>query len=273
MTEFNSEYTKYWIKAIDKSIDGTVIPGNKHALHFFRKFEIDVVSQTVVDIGCSNGRMFDSLSTVSKSIIGIELDPFAATLAREKNYDLVIESRAEEMPLSDGTIDFVFSWLVFDILDQATFLCEVSRIIKLGGLFLFTFTGNDYFDDDELGLQAEANAFRKSFPKQFTNPQKLIDFLSISGFEVKNFCVFQRRGDFGRLQYVQLDLNEPIPNFYEGILVVKKMRGISLNKVKRDKLNTQLSSRHSKTSTRIAQKLGYPDSVSLFLSLGKNYSL
>jgi len=268
--EFNSDYTKYWIKAVDESIDGTVIPGSKHATHFFEKFQIDGVNEIVLDIGCSNGRMFDALTKVGKSIIGVELDPFAAALAREKNYVRVIVSRAEEMPLPDATVDFAFSWLVLDILDQATFLCEVSRIIKLGGLLLFTFTGSDYFDDDELGLQDEANAFRKGFPKQFTNSQALINFLLISGFEVEKFCSFPRRGDFGRLQYAQLDLNKLIPKFYEAILVVKKVREIRLNKVKNDKATARLSSRISRTSTRISRKLGYPDSASLFLSIGKN---
>jgi ubiquinone/menaquinone biosynthesis C-methylase UbiE len=59
--------------------------------------------------------MFDALSTVSKSIIGVELDPFAVALARKKNYVRLIESRTEEMPLPDATADFVFSWLVFEI--------------------------------------------------------------------------------------------------------------------------------------------------------------
>jgi len=264
---FNREYTEYWIKTVDKSIDGTVIPSNKHALHFFKKFGIDVVHQNVLDIGCSNGRMFDALSTVSESIIGVELDPFAVALARKKNYVRLIESRAEEMPLPDETADFVFSWLVFDILDQATFLCEASRIIKLGGLLLFTFTGSDYFDDDELALQAEANAFKKRFPKQFTNPQKLLEFFPIAGFEMKKICAFYRRGDFGRLKYVQLDLNKPIPKFYEAIVVVKKVGEMRLDNI--ETAAAELSSKVSITSTRIAQELGYSDSKSLFLGIGQ----
>jgi ubiquinone/menaquinone biosynthesis C-methylase UbiE len=76
-------------------------------------------------------------------LIGIDPDPVMLGIARKRLADKrlpieVIEGRAEELPLPDGTVDTaVVSYALCTIPDPEGALREVRRILKPGGRLLF----------------------------------------------------------------------------------------------------------------------------------------
>jgi SAM-dependent methyltransferase len=99
--------------------------------------------------------------------------------------------------MPDQYFDLVFSWAVFDVVDQKKALLEAHRILKVGGRLFFTGKNDNYFQDDQLAFTAEKNAFLKGFPNRFTNLPKLIHYLTQSGFKLDLLYLFPRRGDMG----------------------------------------------------------------------------
>lgn len=264
---FDKSYTDYWMRTVNGSIDGTIIPGNEHAWHFLSKlkmknFEKDSV---ILDVGCSFGRMFDTLYRLSSNIYGVDCDYYATSLAKRKPYIGVVDAPGEETGLPNNFAHLTFAWLVFDVLDQARFLQEASRITKVGGLLICTATNDSYCEDDVLAFKAEKNAYLKQFPKSFTNTFILNELLSELGFTMEVAWTFKRRGDFGKLKYSEHLNSNGFNNHYELLFVARKLQSAQVNI---PRYAGQLSKRFSDTSLAIAKKLGYLDSYALFRSIG-----
>ena len=105
-----------------------------------------------VDLGCGVGRVTRSLANHFESVLGLDVSPAMVELARDNLADrptVTIELMdGESIPLPDGSVDFVWSWAVFQHLPYNSLmermLDEVSRILKPGGVLLLevpTLTG------------------------------------------------------------------------------------------------------------------------------------
>jgi SAM-dependent methyltransferase len=72
--------------------------------------------------------------------VGVDPDPREVALARESGiYETVHESTGDSIQVGDGAFDFVFSNSVLEHVDQLDpTLREVGRVLKPGGLFVFT---------------------------------------------------------------------------------------------------------------------------------------
>jgi SAM-dependent methyltransferase len=119
--EFNKSYTNYWEKAVVKSIDGTVIAGHNQVRYFMDQLKIDK-SNSILDLGCSFGRMYSVLSEYSGSIYGVDPDKYAVSKAKEYPYKDVKEGSAENTGFEDDKFDLVFCWAVFDVVDHKRFM-------------------------------------------------------------------------------------------------------------------------------------------------------
>lgn len=83
------------------------------------------------------------------------------------------------------------------MVEQEDSLFELNRILKLGGIAMFTGKNIDYFDDDSATFIAERNAKIKDFPNHFTDLHKMIANLKEYGFLFEKLFIFFRRGDMG----------------------------------------------------------------------------
>lgn len=258
---FDSEYTKYWMSTVDKSIDGTEIPGVAHANYFLAKIPEINRNSIIIDIGCSYGRIFEALNYYSSNIHGIDLDPSALELAKKHDYISLHEAFAEQTPFASDFADLIFAFLIFDVLDQTKFLLEASRILKSGGYILLTGTSDNYDLDDSLALDAERNSYRKNFPKKFTNVPELIRYLGFIGFDIVEFFTFKRRGNFGIFQFSDSNkVDSELYIFYEFVIIAKKV------KANKD-INCpdfSVSSKHSKTALTHSLLNGFQDVDSFF---------
>ena len=80
---FDKSYHQYWRLTAKKSIDGTTIAGSNQVDYFLKKIKI-IKNHKILDLGCSNGRMFGCLSTYSNFIYGSDIDQFAINEEKKK---------------------------------------------------------------------------------------------------------------------------------------------------------------------------------------------
>ena len=194
--EFNEAYTNYWSLAVQESIDGTKVAGTSEIRKYLNQI---LIKQTdyVCDLGCSFGRMYELLATYTDHVFGVDPESSAVQKARLLGYKKVVEGSAEATTMPDKYFDLVFSWAVFDVVNQKKALQEANRILKVGGRLFFTGKNDNYFPDDRLAFIAEKNAFLKEFPNRFTNLPRLLNYLTHSGFNLDLLYLFPRRGDMG----------------------------------------------------------------------------
>jgi SAM-dependent methyltransferase len=92
----------------------------------------------VLDAGCGSGRTLEELGRYGE-VFGIELDPGAASMARERGCGEVVNGRLEELPWEDATFDLITCLDVIEHTpdDRAT-LRELRRVCRPGGFLLVT---------------------------------------------------------------------------------------------------------------------------------------
>lgn len=97
--------------------------------------------QTVLDLGCGTGYCMQQLPSVSTRI-GLDLSESMLAVARAKTNDancLWLTGDAEALPLQNESVDAVISSLSIQwCADNATLFSGIYRILKPGGVFLFS---------------------------------------------------------------------------------------------------------------------------------------
>ncbi len=86
----------------------------------------------LLDIGCGFGWGTNSLSSVSKKIIGIDVSEDALRVAKARYKDpIFIKSNAVKLPFRDQSIDAVIALEIIEhIENQKAFMSEVLRVLK-----------------------------------------------------------------------------------------------------------------------------------------------
>lgn len=129
LTSENME--EHWWLVSRRKIIETVI--KKHVKEINPEYKI-------LDIGCGTGGNFNLLSKYSQNIIGLENDPYAANLSKEKyNFNIIQGNLPDNIPFPDENFDLI---TLFDVLehvdDDETSLKNILAKIKPGGHFLLT---------------------------------------------------------------------------------------------------------------------------------------
>jgi malonyl-CoA O-methyltransferase len=108
----------------------------------------------IIDLGSGTGHCSRKLLKTYKNakLIGLDLAWKMASFSNQQrrffSKDRYICADAEYIPLPDNSVDFVFSNLMlYWIVIPDRFMNEVARILKPGGLFMFTTFGPDTLDE------------------------------------------------------------------------------------------------------------------------------
>jgi SAM-dependent methyltransferase len=107
----------------------------------------DVAGRRIVEIGCGAGQCGRWLVARGADVVGLDLSRrqllHSQHLDRTSGIVLqVVQADAQRLPLADGTFDLAFSAggaLAF-VADATAFLCEVARVLRTGGQFVFATT-------------------------------------------------------------------------------------------------------------------------------------
>ena len=151
----------------------------------------------VLDLGCGYGRLYPELSKFSQNIFGIDIDISMINDSSKLPYRSLHSSTAENTAFPENYFDKIIAFGVFDVVEQEIAVAELNRILKIGGLAMFTVKNNNYYDDDNAAFIAERNAKLKNFPNHFTDTNNLINNLELFGFSLDKIVIYQRRGDMG----------------------------------------------------------------------------
>src|SRR5579875_1582497 len=92
----------------------------------------------ILDAGCGSGRTLQELVDYG-TVVGLELDPDAAAVARGRGCGEVVEGRLESLPWGDGTFDLITCLDVIEHTpDDRLTLSELRRVTRPGGYLLAT---------------------------------------------------------------------------------------------------------------------------------------
>jgi len=262
--KFDKQYTKYWASAVTKSVDGTTIAGVNEVQNILHSLRVGSHNKTL-DLGCSIGRMYETLAVHSNDVYGVDIDTYAVEQANLRPYKEVRQGSAEKIGFDTEFFDFVFCWAVFDVVDHDLGLAEMNRVLKGAGKLLITGKNDTYFDDDTLAFKAEKNAFLKGFPNHFTDLVSLLNNLTSLGFSLDQLLLFPRRGDLGNLEYVNQS-NEEIDAYYgyEYLILCHKIGEYNSGTL----IKNSLDNRFSKTATNMAIKAGFKGPEEFFNVIG-----
>lgn len=98
----------------------------------------------VLDLGCGNGRTTVPLARRGYEVVGIEYSPSLVELAKQHRPDIDVQhGDARQLKFADESFDVAFfSWNGMDYMhpvsDRLRVLTEVRRVVKSGGLYVFS---------------------------------------------------------------------------------------------------------------------------------------
>ena len=174
---FNKDYNQYWKKSIEETlVDGTKVPGDEIIYKLIESLNINA-HESVLDLGCGFGRLFPNLIKFTKKVYGIDIDMSMVNDASNYEYISLHQSTAEETRYPDKFFDKVVSLGVFDVVNQEQAISELNRILRVGGVCMFTGKNINYYEDDTVAFIAERNAKLKQFPNKFTDVKLFISNL------------------------------------------------------------------------------------------------
>jgi ubiquinone/menaquinone biosynthesis C-methylase UbiE len=99
----------------------------------------DILQRHILDVGAGKGRFMIECMKRGVDVSGIEYNPHYIQLANKQAEEMglkldLIEGRAEAMPYSDESFDFLnFSEVIEHVQDPEQVLCEAHRVLKHHG--------------------------------------------------------------------------------------------------------------------------------------------
>lgn len=133
---------------MDERLMRTMLDVDEH--HWWYRGRRDVIVQELVrlpldhegralDAGCGSGRTLLELARYCHSVAGLELNPDAAEVARERGDFEVRTGRVEELPWEEQTFDLITCLDVIEHTpDDTVALRELRRVSRPGGWLLLT---------------------------------------------------------------------------------------------------------------------------------------
>ncbi len=93
----------------------------------------------VLDVGCLGGRLSRFIMEQGNEVIGVELNPRAAEIAKARGVHVKIANLDEGLPFNDESFEIVSAGSVLEYLyDTKLFFDESHRVLKKDGILVFS---------------------------------------------------------------------------------------------------------------------------------------
>ncbi|MDP7323689.1 MAG: class I SAM-dependent methyltransferase [Candidatus Woesearchaeota archaeon] len=98
-----------------------------------------------LDFGCGVGANLSMLRKISKNVIGIDYSQKAIDYCANRGYDHAVRMSGDNLEFEENSFDLVLCSDVLEhIEDDKTALKEIARVLKPGGILLFTVPAHNY---------------------------------------------------------------------------------------------------------------------------------
>jgi len=117
---------------------------------------IQIERGIALDFGCGMGRLTQGLAVYFDKAVGIDISPTMIELAKKSTDDERISfelGQLESLDASNESVDFLYSYIVFQHLGKASiliFIKEFIRVLKVGGLAVFQVPSKCLVSGDEV---------------------------------------------------------------------------------------------------------------------------
>lgn len=140
------ENSKYYINS-DKGRGITEAEFRQSGADTYKRFitddELIKNRQSILDFGCGNGRLTEYMAKDFKKVFGVDISRTMILEARERLKNLMnvylTEIDGQHIPLPDGSINIVFSYLVFQHIKTREMVesafADIYRVLTPGGIF------------------------------------------------------------------------------------------------------------------------------------------
>ncbi len=138
--ERDAELREYFHK-IDQNFYSSAYHAHEPGRPLFSKLiDYDVLNgKTVLEIGCGLGAIAAQFARHGAKVIALDLTPTAVKMTKERFrlFNLkgdFLEGDAENLPLKDASVDFIWSWgVIHHSPDTKQAVNEMYRVLKIGG--------------------------------------------------------------------------------------------------------------------------------------------
>jgi len=119
---------------------------------------------TIVDLGCGTGRIFNALKMHSKRIIGVDISTEMLAEAKKSHPEAELyQADFNDIPLPENTADVVICLGTFHLTEQHQIpFREITRVLKTGGSFVFTLWNRKPWLHHRLFHGKDAVAYQRS---------------------------------------------------------------------------------------------------------------
>lgn len=99
--------------------------------------------ESILDFGCGTGRLTEFMAKDFKKVIGVDISATMIAQGKDRLKDLknveFFEIDGQSIPIPDNSIDFVFSYLVFQHIKEREMVenafKDIYRVLSPGGIF------------------------------------------------------------------------------------------------------------------------------------------
>ncbi|CAN5485254.1 hypothetical protein BH10PSE7_BH10PSE7_15870 [soil metagenome] len=172
----------------------------------------DWPGKDVLDLGCGGGFMAEALAAMGAKVTGIDPAEKALAIARRHAASRALSIKyiwgsGEALPVADQSMDYVVCVDVLEhVADLDAVICEIGRVLRPGGLFLFDTINRTWLATLVMVVLGE-RILRilpagTHDPAKFIKPRELTAKLVARGFLVSDFAGLGPRGLNGRLDFV-----------------------------------------------------------------------
>lgn len=191
-----------------------------------RQFKKYLNQKRILDFGCGEG--FSAQAVFSHRITyGLDNDDKAVTLAKKSEiYQKVLFSNSQPIPLTNHSVDLIFSNCVFEhISNLSEILTEIHRILNHHGLLIFTaptdqFTHYSIFSLFRLSPFAKFYGWLRNKKYQHYHCYSLKDWSSLlkkNGFQIIDHFYYMNRQELEFWDFL-LFFHWPYRQFFRNII-------------------------------------------------------
>lgn len=137
----------------------------------------------IVDLACGTGEVMKGLEARGQ-VFGIDLAETALRFCRERNLNLLVQSRAQELPLATGSVDVIVCLDAFEhIREDLDAMGECFRALKPGGVLITGVPALGFlWSEHDEALHHLRRYSRREFRRKLEHQGFTLDYLSYGFF-------------------------------------------------------------------------------------------